>query len=99
MSTISIQPEQLRGRARELAKLRQQQLDLMKQMRILVMSLSDSWKGEAQEAFQANFLAKSKTMNELSSTLQQYIDLANTAAKKAEEADRTLLRQIKSHTN
>lgn len=94
MANLSLSPEELRARARELEKLRQQHLALMKKMRILVLGLSDSWKGEAQEAFEKNFLSRSRTMNELSSTMEKYIDLMETAADKTENVDQTLLRSI-----
>ena len=60
MTRLSVSPEQLRASARELEQLRQQHLALMKELRILVMSLSDSWKGEAQEAFTRSFLSKNQ---------------------------------------
>lgn len=96
MSTIKIRPADLRSRANELEKLRQTHLTVMKQMRILVMSLSDSWKGEAQEAFVNNYLAKNQTMTDFSNTLEQYIQLANTAADKAESMDKSLLTKVRS---
>lgn len=94
MSTLSIRPEELRFRANELEQLRQQQLDVMKRLRILVMSLSDSWKGEAQEAFVQKFLSKNQEMNDLSTVLEQYISLAHEAAQRAENVDNTLLAAV-----
>ena len=94
MANLSLSPEELRTRARELEKLRQQHLALMKQMRILVLGLSDSWKGDAQKAFEKSFLDRSRTMNDLSSTLEKYIELMDTAADKTETVDKTLLRAV-----
>ena len=94
MSTLSIRPEELRSRANELEQLRQQQLDVMKRLRILVMSLSDNWKGEAQEAFVQKFLSKNQEMNDLSTVLEQYISLAREAAQRAENVDNTLLAAV-----
>lgn len=96
MTQLTVSPDQLRASARELEKLRQQHLALMKQLRILVMSLSDSWKGEAQEAFTRNFLAKNQTMNDVSTVLAQYAALMKQAADEAETMDNTLLRSVRS---
>lgn len=96
MTQLTVSPDQLRASARELEKLRQQHLALMKQLRILVMSLSDSWKGEAQEAFTKSFLAKNQTMNDVSTVLAQYAALMKQAADEAETMDNTLLRSVRS---
>lgn len=96
MTQLTVSTDQLRASARELEKLRQQHLALMKQLRILVMSLSDSWKGEAQEAFTKSFLAKNQTMNDVSTVLAQYAALMKQAADEAETMDNTLLRSVRS---
>lgn len=94
MSTLSVQPGEIRARANELEVLRQQQLEIMKRLRILVMSLSDNWKGEAQDAFVQKFLSRNKDMNDLSDVLRQYITLAQQTADRAEAIDDELLRVI-----
>lgn len=96
MKELSIRPQELRANARELKMLRQQHLDLMKQLRILVMSLSDSWKGEAQEAFTKSFLAKNQTMNDVSNVLVQYAALMEQAADETEAMDNALLQAVRS---
>lgn len=96
MKQLTVSPDQLRASARELEKLRQEHLALMKQMRILVMNLSDIWKGEAQAAFTQNFLAKNQTMNDVSTVLSQYAALMKQAADEAETMDNTLLRSVRS---
>lgn len=96
MTQLTVSPDQLRASARELEKLRQEHLALMKQLRILVMSLSDSWKGEAQEAFTKSFLAKNQTMNDVSTVLAQYAALMQLAADEAEAMDNALLRAVRS---
>lgn len=96
MTRLSVSPEQLRSSARELEQLRQQHLALMKELRILVMSLSDSWKGEAQEAFVNRFLAESKTMSQLDSTISGYISVVRKAADDAEATDRSLATRFRS---
>lgn len=95
MATLSIRPAELRSRANALEQLRQEHLSLMKQLRILVMSLSEDWQGEAQSAFQSSFLSKSQTMNDLANTLERYISLANQAADEAERVDSALLSAVR----
>lgn len=94
MTRLSVSPEQLRSSAQELEQLRQQHLALMKELRILVMSLSDSWKGEAQEAFTRSFLSKNKTMNDVSDVLRRYAALMERAADEAEAMDNALLQAV-----
>lgn len=95
MAKLSVHPAELRARAHELDKLRREHQQLMRKMRILVNSLSDNWKGEAQEAFVNNFQSKSKTMSDFDATLAKYIDATNKAASEAEKADKTLMDKVK----
>lgn len=94
MSKISMQPSVMRTKANELANLRQQHLDLMRQLRILVNNLNEIWQGEAQQAFVSSFQAKSQTMSELASTLASYIEVVNSAADEIEQVDATLLSRV-----
>lgn len=96
MSKISIQPSQMRAKASALESLRQQHLDLMRQMRVLVNNLNEIWQGEAQEAFVSSFHEKSQTMSELASTLEKYIEVIDSAADEIERVDNTLLSRVKS---
>lgn len=96
MSTIQIRPAELRSRANELENLRQTHLEIMKQLRILVMSLPDVWKGEAEEAFVSSYLSQNQTMTDLANTLEDYIQLAQKAADEIETKDQSLLAQVRS---
>ena len=93
---IAIHPQALRQQAAELEKLRQQHLSIMKELRVLVRSLPDEWKGEAQEAFVNSFLTKSKNMSDLDSILAKYIAVTYKAADEAEAANRMLKSKIQS---
>lgn len=95
MVNLSAYPEDLRRQARELEKLRQQHLDVMKRLRILVMSLGDSWKGESQAAFEKSFLSQSRTMNDLDAVLSQYAELMNEAADETQALDNALLASVR----
>ncbi len=91
MSRIMMQPEQMRTNARELEALRQRHLQLMRQMRILMMNLSEIWKGEAQEALVRRFMNESQSINDLSATLEDYVELIHAAAGKIEDMERQLI--------
>ena len=93
---LSIRPQALRSQADELEKLRRQHNDLMRELRVLVVGLSDSWKGEAEEAFVNRFLSESKNMSQLDSTISGYVSLARKAADDAEAADRSLATRFRS---
>lgn len=95
MAQLSVRPDELRARAREMESLRKQHQQIIKQMRILVANLSDSWKGEAQDAFVANFAAKNKVLVEFDQTIGRYIDVTNKAADEAEAADNRLLAAVR----
>lgn len=94
MTRLSVSPEEMRTQVKNLEDLRRQHQELMKKMRVLVLGLSEHWKGEAQEAFQQSFLNRAQTMNEFSATLAQYAALMKQAADDAEEMDYNLLRMV-----
>ena len=94
--TLSIRPQELRSQADTREKLRQQHNDLMRELRVLVVGLSDSWKGEAQEAFVNRFLSESKNMSQLDSTISGYVSLTRKAADDAEAADRARSAKIRA---
>lgn len=96
MFKISMHPSQMRSKANELASLRQQHLDLMRRMRILVNNLDAVWQGEAQKAFVSSFNEKSRTMNDLATTLEKYIEVVNSAADEIEQVDVALLSRLNS---
>ena len=96
MKKIAIHPQALRSQANDLEKLRQQHNEVMRELRVLVMGLSESWKGEAQEAFLNSFLAKSKSISELDSTISGYISVTRKAADEAEAADRSLASKFRA---
>ena len=93
MSKITMYPEQMRLNARELESLRQRHLQLMRQMRILMMNLSEIWKGDAQEALVQRFMNESQSINDLSTTLEDYIDVIHATANHLERVEQQLIRK------
>lgn len=93
MSKITMEPEQMRLNARELESLRQRHLQLMRQMRILMMNLSEIWKGDAQDAFVQRFMNESQSINDLSTTLEDYIEVIRATANHLERVEQQLIRK------
>lgn len=94
MSQINAQPQRMHTAANELAALRRQHLNKMRQMRILINNLSEIWQSSAQDALAARFYRESRAMNELADTLEEYIRVLNDAADKMEQMDLDLLLQL-----
>ena len=66
----------------------------MRELRVLVMNLSDIWQGEAQEAFVAKFVNKSTTMNEFAGALEDFIELVREAVDEMEQVDAALKTKV-----
>ena len=94
MADISMRPDELRLKAKELDSLRLRHLEIMKQLRLLVMNLSEDWKGEAQEAFKQSFLNQNKKLNDLAKVLKDYENLMIKAADETENMDKELYSRI-----
>ena len=94
MALISVSPDELRAKAAQLEAYREEQDDILRQLRILVQNLSDNWKGNAQTAYYKSFTNRQSKMQELSLTLQDYIDILYQAATDAEQLDAELYSQI-----
>lgn len=94
MSLLQMRPEELKLRANEIEQLRQQHIEIMKQFRIIIMGLSEDWKGDAQEALVNKFLNFSQTMTNMEETMGQYVTLAKRAADDATGADQSLVNMI-----
>ena len=94
MSLIEITPQELRKKAKELERLREQDDAIMRRMRTLVMGLAGEWQGQAQAAYINQFNENQKRMADFSDTIQKYATLAKTAADELEAMDRELLAEV-----
>lgn len=96
MGKIYVRTQDVRSQASELETLRQQHLAVMKELRILVMSLSDDWQGEAQNAFVNAFLTKSKEISNFDTLIAQYVSTINKVADESERVDKNLRNKLQS---
>lgn len=94
MALIEMRPEDLRSRAASLAAIGEEDQEIMRQIRVIVMSLEELWKGSAQEAFIANFLNAGAQMTDLANIIQSLAVLMQQAAQEAEEEDAALQNMI-----
>ena len=94
MPLIQITPETLRVQAENIRKHNQDQEQTIKRLRNLVLSLCESWKGEAQDAFVAKFQSMDQTYRGLSEVLEGYAKLAITAADDFQNVDQNLKSMI-----
>lgn len=90
MAVIQMSPELLTSKASEVRSLRAQHDEAMGKLRTLILSLNEIWKGEAQEAFVANFESMQGTFTSFSESLEGYAKLMDTSAKAMRETDEQL---------
>ena len=90
MALIQITPEALKSQASTVRKYKTYQEQTMKRIRDLALSLSDSWKGEAQDAFVAKFQSMDHTYRQLSQVLEAYAKLMDKAANEFQTIDQNL---------
>lgn len=90
MALIQVTPEILKSQASIVRKYKTDQEQTMQRIRNLVLSLGDSWKGEAQDAFVEKFQSMDQTYRKLSQVLDAYAKLMETAANELQATDQNL---------
>lgn len=96
MAIIQITPEVLNSKATEVRSLKAQHDDTMAKLRSLVHSLNETWKGEAQDAFVANFEGMQPSFTSFSEMLEGYAKLMDTAARELQNTDQALKSTMQS---
>ena len=96
MSTIQLEPTTLKTQATAVRTHKTAQEQTMQQLKTLVLSLKDTWKGEAQDAFVAKFQSMEHTLRKLTEVLEQYAKLMDTAANDMQNTDQNLRRIIQN---
>lgn len=90
MALIQVTPEILKSQANTVRKYKTDQEQTMQRIRNIVLSLNDSWKGEAQDAFVSKFQSMDQTYRKLSSVLESYSKLMDKAANELHATDQNL---------
>ena len=91
---ILITPEQLKERASKVREYRQQHVDTNN----LVLNLSESWQGEAQQAFVAKYQGMKDKFNKFDEALEKYAVDMDETADIMQETDQSLASKINGLT-
>lgn len=96
MSLIQITPENIKDQANNVRKYKTEQENTMNRLRKIVYSLSDSWRGDAQEAFVIKFQSMESVYKKFSSVLEQYAALMDKAANEMQATDHSIKSMIQN---
>jgi len=94
MAEIYMTPIQVRETAKEFDKLCKTQREIMKNMRIIVLGLSQTWQGEAQRAYENKFIIQSNKINEFIISMERFLKIASEAADSIEKVDSAMVSYI-----
>lgn len=92
--TISMSPELLRERAKNVRNYKAQHDEVMAKMKNLINGLDEVWKGEAQTAYMEKFTSMQPTFQNFSEMLEGYAQLMETSANDMEAHDQQLGQRI-----
>jgi len=95
-TTIQGTPEEMMARANQIRVIREQHNEIMDRFRVLITSLNEIWKGEAQDAFVAKYENMQSTFTNFSEILGGFAVLLETAAKQLESADQSMRNAIQN---
>ena len=94
MSLIDIKPDALRDKADQLETLRESDMETLKQIRILIYGLEESWRGHSADVFFDQFREKEPDLSEFYNSLKEFIDTLNDIANGAGQLDATLYQRV-----
>lgn len=94
MTIIQVTPDSLRAEANTLNGLKEEHKIEMDNLRRLILSLSEQWKGAAQDAFVGKYLELQPEFQKFITLLEEHIEHMKTEANQMEEKDNTLARTM-----
>lgn len=92
---IMISPEQVKEEASTVRNYRQQYIDVMSKIKNLVLTLSESWDGEAQNAFVSKYQGMQKDFEKFAETLEEFAVNMDDISNKMQQTDLSLASQIR----
>ena len=95
MALIQVTPDLLRAQAAEVRNIRDEHEATMMKLTNLVNNLNGIWKGEAQDAFVAQYQSMQPTFRQFSEMLAEYGQKLDSTANVLEETDRTIANQFR----
>ncbi len=96
MAIIQVTPESLRSEANRLNTLKESHKTEMNNLRRLILSLNEQWKGSAQDAFVGKYQELQPEFQKFIRLLEDHINHMKTEADQMEERDNALAGTMKS---
>lgn len=96
MAIIQVTPESLRSEANRLNTLKESHKTEMNNLRRLILSLNEQWKGSAQDAFVGKYQELQPEFQKFIKLLDDHINHMKIEAQQMEERDNALASTMKS---
>lgn len=96
MAIIQVTPESLRSEANRLNTLKESHKTEMNNLRRLILSLNEQWKGSAQDAFVGKYQELQPEFQKFIKLLEDHITHMKVEADQMEERDNALASTMKS---
>lgn len=96
--TIQLTPEQLRGEAKKIRKIKSSHDSEMSNLFRLVGNLETIWKGGSQDAYYAKFTDAKGTFDKFSKMLEEFASLMEFSANEMEAKDAELASKVSKAT-
>ena len=96
MAIIQVTPESLRSEANRLNTLKESHKTEMNNLRRLILSLNEQWKGSAQDAFVGKYQELQPEFQKFIKLLEDHINHMKIEADQMEEQDNALANTMKS---
>ncbi len=96
MAIIQVTPESLRSEANRLNTLKESHKTEMNNLRRLILSLNEQWKGSAQDAFVGKYQELQPEFQKFIKLLEDHINHMKIEADQMEERDNALASTMKS---
>lgn len=96
MAIIQVTPESLRSEANRLNSLKESHKAEMNNLRRLILSLNEQWKGSAQDAFVGKYQELQPEFQKFIKLLEDHINHMKIEADQMEQRDNALASTMKS---
>lgn len=91
---ILLTPDELRGKAREIRMLKQNDQKIMWRLTLLVQTLTVAWKSPSQEAFVQKYMSMQPTVDSFHQAIDEFAALMEKHADRMEEVDNNMAGRI-----
>jgi len=95
---IYMNTETLHAKAEEIHTYAQQHVEIMQNLTNLVLTMSESWEGNAQKEFEAKYQGMNEYFAKFDEALFSFADLLEQVTSKMEQADQDMANKISAIT-